>query len=185
MAYDMKKLIAFALLLSAVHAEAQLTTSDVLRIGRMFTNPYNINARSFIEARDELQLMGYPLMRFVPNSVNSDRFFSFYYQRSGSDREKVVVVSQYYNVNNTIKVVYNITVTTSDIDQFNAMLKNAMSHPDFEAMGPNLFTNNFKSKTSTGVKEQLNFSKGYSVLPSGEMNIQVPIIYTISYNREN
>ncbi len=178
----MKKLLVFLFLVLAMQAKAQLTMSELLRIGRMPNNAYNVNALSFIEASDALQLMGYPLMRFLPNAVGVDRFYTLYFQRGGND--KVTMESQYIKSGGVLKIIFKTNLSTSDIDQFNAMLNNAMNHPDFEMVGPSLLVNNFKSKTATGIREQLTFTKGYNVLPSGEFNIAIPIVYTISYSRE-
>jgi len=83
-----------------------------------------------------------------------------------------------------MKTVFKTTLNTSDIEQFNAMLRNIMNHPDFEMIGPVLSVNSFKSKPSTGVREQLTFGKGYTSSGTGELNIQVPIVYTVTYIRE-
>ncbi len=118
----MKKLLVFMFLVLAMQAKAQLTMSDVLRIARMPNTPYNINARSFIDARDSLQLMGYPLMRFIPNTAAvNDKFYSFYFQNSGNDKEKLLMESQFYKVGSVQKTVFKVTLNTSDIVQFNAM----------------------------------------------------------------
>ncbi|WP_286705876.1 hypothetical protein [Flavobacterium sp. 38-13] len=129
--------------------------------------------------------MGYPMMRFVPNTASgTDRSFTFYFQKSGNDKEKLTVESQYYKDGSTMKTVFKTTLNTSDIEQFNAMLRNIMNHPDFEMIGPVLSVNSFKSKPSTGVREQLTFGKGYTSSGTGELNIQVPIVYTVTYIRE-
>lgn len=158
--------------------------SDVLRIGRMPSNPYNINARSFIDAKDSLQLMGYPLVKFESStSASGDTFYAFFFQRSGNDKENIIIRNQNVKVDGSKKTIFQTTVRTSDIDQFNAMLKNAMRHPDFDVGGPSLLANAFLSKKSTGVNEQITFSKDYTVSPN-EINIQVPFVYTITFTRE-
>lgn len=179
----MKKILFIIFLLSSVNSIAQITISDVLRIGRKFSNPYNVNARSFIEAKDELQLMGYPMMKFTPSSSTDLKTYAFYYQKSGTDREKLVITSQHFT-GDIKKKVYGITVNTNDIEQYNAMLTNAMNHSDFFKVEPNLYLATFISKPSTGVKESLIFSPSYVASTNGEMNIQIPIIYTVFYIRE-
>lgn len=172
-------------LISFSHVQAQLSLSDLIRLGSMHYLAYNVNPRSFIDAKDTLQLRGYPLMRFESStSASGDTFYAFFFQKSGNEKEKIIIRNQNVNVDGKKKTVFQTTVTTSDIDQFNAMLKNAMKHPNFDIGSPSLLGNTFVSKKSPGVNEQITFSKNYSVSPNGEVNIQVPILYTINFTRE-
>lgn len=159
----LKLCTSLILLQFCYEAKSQLTFNDLYTIVNSFTNPYLTNQRTYRDAIDSLQVKGYVLTeynRVLATAPATGRTDAFTVENTANPNEQLRMVSVFTRLNNVNTVSYSINLSTTDLNQYNQILKIVRSHPDFvRTVNSEInFSDIYTSKPTIGERQRIVFT---------------------------